>query len=121
MSAIVECVPNFSEGKRSDVIDAISDAIKDTNECTLLDVDSGISTNRTVYTFVGSPSSVVEGALNAAKVAFKLIDMTKHRGIYTNSHVIYHIISVFRGSPSYGCLRRVSICSCQWSYNGGLY
>jgi glutamate formiminotransferase / formiminotetrahydrofolate cyclodeaminase len=47
---------------------------------TLLDVDPGPSTNRTVYTFVGDPDAVIEGALNAARVAYKLIDMTKHTG-----------------------------------------
>lgn len=46
----------------------------------MLDVDPGSSTNRTVYTFVGPPEAVIEGALNAARVAFKLIDMTKHSG-----------------------------------------
>lgn len=49
--------------------------------CSLLDVDPGSSTNRTVYTFVGSPEAVVSGALNGAKAASGLIDMTKHKGI----------------------------------------
>ena len=62
------------------VIDAIAAAVKTTDGCTLLDVDPGSSTNRTVYTFVGSPEAVVEGALNMAKVAFKLIDMSKQHG-----------------------------------------
>ncbi|XP_037129514.1 formimidoyltransferase-cyclodeaminase [Syngnathus acus] len=79
-AALVECVPNFSEGKNQEVIDAISAAISSTPGCTLLDVDPGVSTNRTVYTFVGSPEAVVEGALNAARQAFNLIDMTRHSG-----------------------------------------
>ena len=79
-SEIVECVPNFSEGQRQDVIDAISDAIRASPGCTLLDVDPGKSTNRTVYTFVGSPAAAVRGAVNACKVAFKLIDMRTHKG-----------------------------------------
>lgn len=62
------------------VIDAISAAISSTSGCSLLDVDPGPSTNRTVYTFVGSPEAVVEGALNAARQAFSLIDMSKHSG-----------------------------------------
>lgn len=62
------------------VIDAISAAISGTSGCSLLDVDPGASTNRTVYTFVGSPEAVVEGALNAARQAFSLIDMSKHSG-----------------------------------------
>jgi glutamate formiminotransferase/formiminotetrahydrofolate cyclodeaminase len=80
MKKIVECVPNFSEGRDQSVIDAIADAIRLTEGCTLLDVDPGKSTNRTVYTFVGSPDAVVEGALNAARAVKDLIDMTKHSG-----------------------------------------
>ncbi|KAG5262016.1 hypothetical protein AALO_G00291160 [Alosa alosa] len=80
MAKLVECVPNFSEGRNKEVIDAIAEAISGTEGCSLLDVDPGSSTNRTVYTFVGSPQAVVEGALNAARIAFQLIDMTKHSG-----------------------------------------
>ncbi|XP_061571582.1 formimidoyltransferase-cyclodeaminase-like isoform X1 [Cololabis saira] len=80
MARLVECVPNFSEGRDQQVIDAISAAISGTAGCSLLDVDPGASTNRTVYTFVGSPEAVVEGALSAARQAFSLIDMTKHSG-----------------------------------------
>lgn len=80
MSKIVECVPNFSEGNDKKVIEAIADAVRATPGATLLDVDPGQSTNRTVYTFVGDPESVIEAALNAAKAAFPLIDMRKHKG-----------------------------------------
>lgn len=80
MRKIVECVPNFSEGRDKKTIDAISEAIRATKGCTLLDVDPGKSTNRTVYTFVGDPDSVIEGALNAARTARKLIDMRNHSG-----------------------------------------
>ncbi|XP_030265066.1 formimidoyltransferase-cyclodeaminase [Sparus aurata] len=80
MAQLVECVPNFSEGRNKEVIDAIAAAISGTAGCSLLDVDPGASTNRTVYTFVGSPEAVVEGALNAARQAFSLIDMSKHSG-----------------------------------------
>ena len=76
----MECVPNFSEGQRKDVIEAIAEAIRGAAGCSLLDVDPGTSTNRTVYTFVGAPAAVVEGALSAARTAFKLIDMRKHKG-----------------------------------------
>lgn len=62
------------------MIDAISQAVVRTPGCVLLDVDAGPSTNRTVYTFVGRPEDVVEGALNAARTAFRLIDMSKHKG-----------------------------------------
>ncbi|MBI3931966.1 MAG: glutamate formimidoyltransferase [Acidobacteria bacterium] len=80
MKKIVECVPNFSEGRDRAVIDAIADAVRRTPGCTLLDVDPGQSTNRTVYTFVGSPEAVVEGALATARVARDRIDMRRHRG-----------------------------------------
>jgi len=80
MKAIVECVPNFSEGRNKQTIEAIARAIKETEGCKLLDVDPGKSTNRTVYTFVGDPDAVVEGALAAAKVARELIDMRHHQG-----------------------------------------
>jgi glutamate formiminotransferase/formiminotetrahydrofolate cyclodeaminase len=80
MRKLVECVPNFSEGRNQEVIDAIANAIKNTPGCNLLDVDPGKSTNRTVYTFVGEPNAVMEGALNAARVGRKLIDMRKHHG-----------------------------------------
>jgi len=80
MAQIVECVPNFSEGRNKEVIDAIAQAIASVEGCSLLDVDPGVSTNRTVYTFVGSPESVVEGALNGARMAMQLIDMTRHHG-----------------------------------------
>lgn len=80
MRKLVECVPNFSEGRDSAVLDAIAQAVRDTPGCTLLDVDPGRSTNRTVFTFVGSPDAVVEGALAAARVARGRIDMTKHSG-----------------------------------------
>uniref|UniRef100_A0A452VNI8 Formimidoyltransferase-cyclodeaminase n=1 Tax=Ursus maritimus TaxID=29073 RepID=A0A452VNI8_URSMA len=80
MSQLVECVPNFSEGNNQEVIDAISRAVAQTPGCVLLDVDAGPSTNRTVYTFVGQPKDVVEGALNAARAAFQLIDMSQHKG-----------------------------------------
>ena len=78
---LVECVPNFSEGQNREVIDAIAQAIAATEGCSLLDVDAGASINRTVYTFVGSPEDVVEGALHGAKMARQLIDMTRHKGV----------------------------------------
>ena len=80
MAQIVECVPNFSEGRNKEVIDAIAQAIASVEGCSLLDVDPGVSTNRTVYTFVGPPESVVEGALNGARMAMQLIDMTRQHG-----------------------------------------
>ncbi len=80
MKKIVECVPNFSDGRNKEVIRQIADAIAGTPGCQLLDVDPGKSTNRTVYTFVGDPEAVVEGALNGARVAHETIDMGHHTG-----------------------------------------
>ncbi|MGD9216096.1 MAG: glutamate formimidoyltransferase, partial [Desulfobacteraceae bacterium] len=80
MNKIVQCVPNFSEGRDKAVIDAIARAIGKTRGCKLLDVDPGEATHRTVYTFVGDPAAVVEGALAAARVARDRIDMQRHSG-----------------------------------------
>ena len=80
MKKIVECVPNFSEGRNTETINAIAEAISAVEGCRLLDVDPGKSTNRTVYTFVGDPEAVVQGALNAAAVAKERIDMSGHTG-----------------------------------------
>jgi glutamate formiminotransferase/formiminotetrahydrofolate cyclodeaminase len=80
MRQLVECVPNFSEGRDAAVIDAIAAAVRATSGCTLLDVDPGRSTNRTVYTLVGAPEAVVEGALAAARVARQRIDMRQQAG-----------------------------------------
>ncbi len=80
MRKIVECVPNFSEGRNKETITAIADAIKATAGVSLLDIAPGYSTNRTVYTFIGSPEAIIEGALAAARTARKLIDMRTHQG-----------------------------------------
>jgi glutamate formiminotransferase/formiminotetrahydrofolate cyclodeaminase len=80
MKKIIECVPNFSEGRNSETIAAIAEAIRTTAGCSLLDVDPGASTNRTVYTFVGDPEAVIAGALAAARVARDRIDMRTHTG-----------------------------------------
>ncbi len=77
---IVECVPNFSEGRDKEVIDAIARAIDGVDGVQVLDVDPGKSTNRTVYTFVGDPESIVEGALAGAGVARERIDMRRQTG-----------------------------------------
>lgn len=82
---IIECVPNFSEGRDPVVIKAITDAItldgKDEN-IKLLDVDPGEATNRTVVTFVGTPEAVTEAAFRGIKKAAELIDMSKHHGAH---------------------------------------
>ena len=80
MKKLVECVPNFSEGQNKETIQAITDAIANTEGCKVLDVDPGQSTNRTVYTFVGDEKAIIEGALAAARVAKELINMSKHTG-----------------------------------------
>jgi len=80
MPKIIECVPNFSEGRSRRIIQAIAQSIRDTKGATLLDVDPGADFNRTVYTFVGEPDAVLEAAFNAVKRGTELIDMTQHTG-----------------------------------------
>ena len=80
MKPIIECVPNFSEGKNKVVIDQICQAIAETEGVSLLNVDPGAATNRTVVTFTGHPDAVVEAAFRGIKKAAELIDMTKHKG-----------------------------------------
>lgn len=80
MKQIVECVPNFSEGRDVGLIRQITDAVEAVEGVKLLDVDPGKATNRTVVTFVGGPEEVVEAAFRAVEMAGKLIDMSGHRG-----------------------------------------
>jgi len=80
MKQLIECVPNFSEGRRLDVLKQITGEIEKIEGVKLLDVDPGFSTNRTVVTFVGTPDEVVEAAFNAIKKAREVIDMRFHHG-----------------------------------------
>lgn len=77
---LVECVPNISEGRRNEVIEAVSAVVNQVEGVKLLDVDPGKSTNRTVITFVGPPETIGEAAFQLIKKAAELIDMRKHRG-----------------------------------------
>ncbi|MEX1248040.1 MAG: glutamate formimidoyltransferase [Anaerolineales bacterium] len=79
-SQIVECIPNFSEGRRPEVVDAIVDAICSVDGITLLDRSSDADHNRSVITFVGAPAAVGEAAYRGVVKAAELIDMTKHKG-----------------------------------------
>ena len=78
--AIVECVPNFSEGRDMKKIKLITDEIVNIDGVKLLDVDPGKATNRTVVTFVGHPDKVIIAAFNAIKKASEVLDMTQHEG-----------------------------------------
>ena len=82
MNKIVECVPNFSEGRDMGIIKQITDEIEKVEGAILLDVDPGADTNRTVVTFVGTPEAVKEAAFRAIKKAAELIDMSKHKGAH---------------------------------------
>ena len=82
MNQLVECVPNFSEGRDSNKIDHIVSAISKSSGISLLDVSSGMDTNRTVVTFVGSIFDVEEAAFQAIKIASETIDMRKHNGTH---------------------------------------
>ncbi len=80
MQQLIECVPNFSEGRDMHIIKQITDEIEAVEGVRLLNVDPGKATNRTVVTFVGSPEAVIEAAFHAIKKAGELIDMSKHKG-----------------------------------------
>lgn len=82
MERIVECVPNFSEGRDMGVIEAIAKEIRESENVKLLDVDPGADTNRTVITFVGTPEGVKEAAFRAIKKAAEIIDMRNHKGAH---------------------------------------
>ncbi len=80
---LIECVPNFSEGKDLTKINAITKEIETTSNVKLLDVDPGETTNRTVVTFIGTPEAVMEAAFKAIKKASEVIDMTVHQGAHS--------------------------------------
>lgn len=80
MERIVECVPNISEGRRKDVIEAVVNEVRSTPNVMLLDYSSDESHNRSVITFMGEPAAVVDAAVKLAKKAAELIDLTKHTG-----------------------------------------
>ncbi|RLD51368.1 MAG: glutamate formimidoyltransferase [Bacteroidetes bacterium] len=80
MKQLIECVPNFSEGRDMNIIKQITDVIETVEGVKLLDVDPGKATNRTVVTFVGTPDEVIDAAFLAIKKASEVIDMSKHHG-----------------------------------------
>jgi glutamate formiminotransferase/formiminotetrahydrofolate cyclodeaminase len=80
---LVECVPNFSEGRDLEKIKVITKEIESISQVTLLDVDPGESTNRTVVTFIGTPEGVKEAAFRAIKKAAEVLDMSKHQGAHS--------------------------------------
>ena len=82
MERLIECVPNFSEGRDREKIDRIVEAMTEVEGVKLLDVDPGEATNRTVVTFVGEPEAVVEAAFRGVKRAAELIDMRHHSGAH---------------------------------------
>ena len=85
MNPIIECVPNYSEGRDKSIIDAIVAAIRSVEGVQVLDVDPGEATNRTVVTFVGAPEPVCEAAFQGARKARELIDMRQHHGAHPRS------------------------------------
>ncbi|HQV77541.1 MAG TPA: glutamate formimidoyltransferase [Chitinophagales bacterium] len=80
--SLIECVPNFSEGRNKQTIDAIAQSIIKTKDVKLLHIDIGFDANRTVFTFVGKPNAVADAAFNAICVAQQLIDMRMHKGAH---------------------------------------
>ncbi len=85
MAKLIECVPNYSEGRNKAVIEAIVDAIRSVEGVKVLDIDPGEATNRTVVTFVGAPEPVLEAAFRGAAKAQELIDMRTHHGAHPRS------------------------------------
>src|SRR5690606_30302840 len=79
---IIECVPNFSEGRDEKIIGQIAEVIKQVDGVTLLDIDPGKATNRSVFTIAGPPESVIEAAFQAIKKSYELIDMSRHSGAH---------------------------------------
>ncbi len=82
MQKVIECVPNFSEGRDLEIIGQITAAIESVEDVSLLNVDPGASTNRTVVTFAGTPEAAVEAAFRGIQKAAELIDMRKHKGAH---------------------------------------
>lgn len=82
MAKLVECVPNFSEGRNKEVVEKIVDEVRKINGVKLLDYSSDEDHNRSVITMIGAPEKIKEAVLNASKVAIELIDMSKHQGAH---------------------------------------
>ena len=82
MAKLVECVPNFSEGRNKDIVEKIVDEVRKINGVKLLDYSSDEDHNRSVITMIGEPGKIKEALLNASKVAIELIDMSKHQGAH---------------------------------------
>ena len=82
MTKLIECVPNFSEGRDTEKINIILDHIKQVDQVTVLDVDPGKDTNRTVVTLVGPPDAIAEAAFQGIKIASEILDMSKHSGTH---------------------------------------
>ena len=88
MKKLIECVPNFSEGRNPEIINAIADSIRKSGnegQVKILNIDPGEATNRTVITFAGTPEAVVEAAFQGARKAAELIDMRQHHGAHPRS------------------------------------
>lgn len=85
MKKLIECVPNFSEGQRPEVLEQLAAAIGSVPQVKLLHTDTGYAANRTVFTFAGAPEAVAEAAFRAAKVAQEQIDMSRHTGVHPRS------------------------------------
>lgn len=82
MQKLIECVPNFSEGQKPEVIEKIAQSIRKINGVKLLDIDPGFHANRTVFTFIGEPEAMQEAVFQAIKTASEAIDMTVHKGTH---------------------------------------
>src|ERR1043166_6776977 len=79
---LVECVPNISEGRRPEIYEAVAAAAGSVSGVTVLNIDPGVDTNRTVITFVGEPEAVLEATFRLVQRGIELIDMSAHRGAH---------------------------------------
>jgi len=103
---LVECVPNFSEGRDAEVISAIADAVSGVSGVTLLDVDSGADFHRTVITMVGPPQAILEAALASTSVALDSIDMRRHSGEHARMGAVDVVPFIpIRGVTMQDCVR----------------
>jgi len=80
MAQLMECIPNISEGRRTEVIEAVANAVRSVPGVTLIDYSSDASHNRSVFTFLGEPDSVAEAAFRLARAAVEHIDLRVHQG-----------------------------------------
>ena len=108
---LIECVPNFSEGRDTTVIEAITESIEAVEGVSILDVDMGHDFNRTVVTMVGEPEAVLEAAISCTSVAIELIDMRNHTGEHARMGAVDVVPFIpLRGASMNSCVSLSECC-----------